>query len=65
MHGKRQAIGMNTEMTQILELCGKDFVSAIIKMLQQEREDMLEMKGFKIKKRYSKSQQKKEGIKKS
>lgn len=56
---------MNTEMTQIVELCGKDFVSAIIKMLQQEREDMLEMKGFKIKKRYSKSQQKKEGIKKS
>lgn len=46
-------------MTQILELNDKNFISAIIKMLQQERDTILEMKRFKIKKRCSKSQQKK------
>lgn len=50
-------------MTQILELYDRDFMSAITKMLQQERENTLEMRRFKIKKRYSKSQQNFEGIK--
>ena len=49
---------MNNEMTQMLELNDENLISAIIKMFQQERDTILEMKRFKIKKRYSKFQKK-------